>query len=125
MVKKKKTIIKKKSVKKKKSTSRSKIFTDKKILDESGKAKETLLAYLNLINETFPYDSFYADAASDETVFAVNEPDEIKMTELGVEIAHALLNCEIPKNKIKEHLKKTEPISSYPEVINKILTRIK
>lgn len=98
---------------------------NKKILDESGKAKETLLAYLNLINETFPYDSFYADAASDETVFAVNEPDEIKMTELGVEIAHALLNCEIPKNKIEEHLKKTEPISSYPEVINKILTRIK
>jgi hypothetical protein len=96
----------------------------KKLYDDSNGSKDILPAYLELIDQTFPYDSFYADAASDDAVFAENEPDETEMTELGVKIARALLNCGVPKNKIEEHLKKTEPISSCPELIDRILIHI-
>jgi hypothetical protein len=82
---------------------------------------ESLRACFELLNSTFPYDMYYADAASDKTEFATATPDEETVKRVGLQLVQALHSCGFEGEELRTQLEATEFFKCSPELIEEIL----
>lgn len=83
---------------------------------------ETLRACFELLNSTFPYDMYYADAADDKTQFATSPPDEETVRQVGIQLVRALRSCGFVGAALRKQLEVAEFFQCSPELIEEILT---
>jgi hypothetical protein len=94
----------------------------KALLKNLPKARtEALRACFELLNSTFPYDMYYADAASDKTEFATAAPDEETVRHVGRQLVQALHACGFEGEELRTKLEATEFFKCSPELIEEIL----
>jgi hypothetical protein len=82
---------------------------------------EALRACFALINSTFPYDMYYADAADDRTEFDNAGPDEETVKQVGIQLVRALRSCGFSGDKLREQLKASEFFTCSPELFEALL----
>ena len=80
-----------------------------------------LRACLELLDATFPYDMYYADAANDGSEFATAAPDEATVERVGREIVGALRACGFDGAELRKHLEGSEFFKHSPEMTDRIL----
>jgi hypothetical protein len=83
---------------------------------------KALRACLELINSTFPYDMYYADAADDKTEFDRAGPDERTVREVGTQLVRALRSCGFTGDKLREQLRTSEFFTCSPEFFEELLS---
>jgi hypothetical protein len=89
--------------------------------DLSAEQAECLQACLELLNSTFPYDMYSADAANDKTEFEQSEPSEYTISSVGVQLVRALRSCGFEGQELRQQLENAEFYKCPPEVIEEIL----
>ena len=82
---------------------------------------ETLHACFELLNSTFPYDMYYADAADDKTHFANSVPDDETIRNVGLQLVRALRSCGFNGVELRRQLENAEFFSCSEELIDEIL----
>lgn len=82
---------------------------------------QCLRACFVLINSTFPYDMYYADAADDKTEFDDAGPDENTVRQVGTQLVRALRSCGFNGEKLREQLRSTEFFVCSPALIEELL----
>jgi hypothetical protein len=80
-----------------------------------------LRSCLALINSTFPYDMYYADAADDKTEFDSAGPDEHTVREVGAQLVRALRSCGFSGDKLREQLRASEFFTCSSELFEELL----
>lgn len=83
---------------------------------------DRLRASFFLLNSTFPYDMYYADAADDKTKFPTSGPSEDVVLKVGSQLVLALRSCGIKETELRKNLENSEFFTCSPELIEKILT---
>jgi hypothetical protein len=76
---------------------------------------------LRLINETFPYDLFFADAASDTTEFEKPDYEEAQVRMVAVQLIDALRACGFEGEELRKQMLKTEAYPFSPRLIDELL----
>lgn len=95
----------------------------KALLKDLPKAQvESLRACFELLNSTFPYDMYYADAADDKTEFAASGPDEETVRQVGIQLVRALCSCGFAGAELRKQLENAEFFKCSPEMIEEILS---
>ena len=87
----------------------------------SSEWSERLVSSIKLIDGSFPYDMFYADAANDQTEFAEAFADEEQLRQIALQLVEAFRECGYSDSDIRERLAMTEPTSSRPDIISSLL----
>jgi hypothetical protein len=82
---------------------------------------DTLRACFELLNSTFPYDMYYADAANDQTEFAQSEPSQEVIKQVGVQLVIALRSCGYEGPQLREQLAGVEFFKCSPQLLEEIL----
>jgi hypothetical protein len=82
---------------------------------------DTLRAMFELINSTFPYDMYYADAADDKTEFATSAPDENTVKQVGIQLVQALRSCGFEGDQLRAQLGNAEFFKCSDEMLEEIL----
>lgn len=90
----------------------------KGLTDPQAKA---LRACFELVNSTFPYDMYYADAADDKTEFDNAGPDEDTVREVGTQLVRALRSCGFSGDKLRERLRASEFFTCSPQLFEELL----
>lgn len=85
------------------------------------KQVESLRACFQLLNSTFPYDMYYADAADDKTEFACSGPNEETIRLVGIQMVQALRSCGFDGVELRKQLENAEFYKCSPEMIEEIL----
>lgn len=80
-----------------------------------------LKSCLNLINQSFPFDSYYADVACDEVELNLIENDTEKTRSMCAHIIEALRCCGFETEDIRKKVLKTEIPGATEAIINEIL----
>jgi hypothetical protein len=94
----------------------------KALLKDLPKARvDSLRACFELLNSTFPYDMYYADAADDKTAFATSGPDEETVRQVGFHLVRALHSCGFEGAELRKQLENAEFFKCSPELIEEIL----
>ena len=94
----------------------------KALLKDLPKAEvESLRACFELLNSTFPYDMYYADAADDKTEFATCGPEEETVRQVGIQLVRALRSCGFDGTELRKQLQSAEFFSCSPELIEELL----
>ena len=92
------------------------------LLHELSETKiQCLRACFELINTTFPYDMYYADAANDKTEFDNAGPDLDTVKRVGVQLVRALRSCGFDGDKLREQMRVTEFFNCPPVLLDEIL----
>ncbi len=92
------------------------------LLKELSDAKiRCLRACFELINSTFPYDMYYADAADDKTEFDNEGPGEDTVREVGRQLVRALRSCGFSGDKLRDQMRATEFFNCTPELFEELL----
>jgi hypothetical protein len=92
------------------------------LLKELSEAKvQCLRACFELINSTFPYDMYYADAADDKTEFDNAGPDEETVREVGIQLVRALRSCGFNGDQLREQLRTAEFFNCSPQLFEELL----
>ena len=81
----------------------------------------SLRACFELLNSTFPYDMYYADAADDKTQFATSLPDEETIREVGVQLVLALRSCGFQGAELRRQLENAEFFQCSTKLVDEIL----
>jgi hypothetical protein len=76
---------------------------------------------LRLINETFPHELFFADAASDTTEFDKPEHGEEEVRQAAVQLIDALRFCGFVGDDLRKQLQNTEAYPFPRELIDELL----
>jgi hypothetical protein len=79
---------------------------------------------LRLVNETFPYELFFADAASDTVEFEKPEYDEEEVRLAAVQLIDALRSYGFEGVDLRKQLLRTEAFPFPPELIDELLPEI-
>lgn len=82
---------------------------------------QCLRACFDLINTTFPYDMYYADAANDKTEFDNDSPDLDTVKRVGVQLVRALRSCGFKGDKLREQMRVTEFFNCSPVLFDEII----
>lgn len=82
---------------------------------------QALRACFELINSTFPYDMYYADAADDKTEFDNAGPDEETVRKVGTQLVRALRSCGFSGDKLREQLRASEFFTCSPQLFEELL----
>jgi hypothetical protein len=82
---------------------------------------QCLRACFELINSTFPYDMYYADAADDKTEFDTVGPTEDTIRQVGIQLIRALRSCGFTGDKLREQLQSTEFFVCSPKLMEDLL----
>jgi hypothetical protein len=82
---------------------------------------DTLRACFELLNSTFPYDMYYADAANDKTEFAHSEPTQETIKQVGIQLVIALRSCGYEGTQLREQLAGVEFFKCSPQLLEEIL----
>lgn len=82
---------------------------------------DAMRACLELINTTFPYDMYYADAANDKTEFAELTPGKEQIVRVGTQLVRALKSCGFSGQGLRNKLSEVEFFKCSPEIIDEIL----
>jgi hypothetical protein len=82
---------------------------------------QTLRACFELINSTFPYDMYYADAADDKTEFDTAGPDEETVRKVGTQLVRALRSCGYSGDNLREQLRASEFFTCSPQLFEELL----
>lgn len=87
----------------------------------SDSKSQWLRACFKLINSTFPYDMYYADAANDKTEFDGTGPDADTIRQVGTKLVQALRSCGFTGDKLREQLRASEFFNCTPELFEELL----
>lgn len=82
---------------------------------------ERLRACFALVNSSFPYDSYYADAANDQVEFDTAPPSEETIRQVGFQLVQALRSCGCEEDGLRASLETTEFFRCTPDLIEQIL----
>ena len=82
---------------------------------------QCLRACFVLINSTFPYDMYYADAADDKTEFDNAGPDEDTVRHVGTQLVRALRSCGFTGEKLRDQMRAAEFFNCTPETFEELL----
>jgi hypothetical protein len=82
---------------------------------------DALRALFELINSTFPYDMYYADAADDKTEFATASPDQDTIKQVGIQLVRALRACGFEGEQLRAKLENAEFFKCSDELLEEIL----
>jgi len=94
----------------------------KGLLKDLPKARvESLRACFELLNSTFPYDMYYADAADDKSEFDVDGPSDETVRQVGIQLVRALRSCGFEGPELRQQLQGAEFFNCSPELIEEIL----
>ena len=94
----------------------------KGLLKDLPKARvEGLRACFELLNSTFPYDMYYADAADDKSEFDVDGPSDETIRQVGIQLVRALRSCGFEGPELRQQLQGAEFFNCSPELIEEIL----
>jgi hypothetical protein len=94
----------------------------KALLKDLPKARvESLRACFELLNATFPYDMYYADAADDKTEFATPGWDDERVRQVGIQLVRALRSCGFDGPELRRQLENAEFFKCSSELIEEIL----
>lgn len=74
----------------------------------SNSTADCLRAWFELVNSTFPYDMYYADAANDKTEFHTLEPDSNTIKNVGTQLVRALKECGFHQDEICDKIRTSE-----------------
>jgi hypothetical protein len=91
------------------------------ILELSETKVQGLRSCFELINTTFPYDMYYADAADDKTEFDNAGPDLDTVKQVGLQLVRALRSCGFTGDKLREQMRATEFFNCPPELFEELL----
>jgi hypothetical protein len=92
------------------------------LLHELSETKiQCLRACFELINTTFPYDMYYADAANDKTEFDNEGPDLDTVKRVGIQLVRALRSCGFSGDRLREQMRGTEFFNCPPVLFEEIL----
>jgi hypothetical protein len=80
-----------------------------------------LKIYLRLLNETFPFDMYYADAAGDNIEFEDICPDDEEIKRVALQMIKALQICGFKGQELRDQLQKTEAYPFPIDLIDKLL----
>jgi hypothetical protein len=95
----------------------------KALLKDIPKAQsDSLHACLELINSTFPYDMYYADAADDKTEFAESAPEEETVRQVGIQLVRALRSCGFEGADLRKQLEGAEFFKCSAQMLEEILS---
>lgn len=76
---------------------------------------------LRLINETFPHELFFADAASDTAEFETPTHEEAEIRQIAVQLIDALRMCGYEGEELRKQLLKTEAFPFPSKLIDELL----
>jgi hypothetical protein len=82
---------------------------------------ESLRACFELLNSTFPYDMYYADAADDKIEFENSGPSEDTIRQVGTQLVRALRAYGFEGGELRKQLQSAEFFKCPPELIEEIL----
>ena len=82
---------------------------------------QCLRACFELINSTFPYDMYYADAADDKMELDTAAPDEERVRQVGIQFVHALRACGFSGETLREKLQSSEFYLCSPDLLEELL----
>ena len=87
--------------------------------DKKDDRASKLRACLRIIENSFPADAYFADAASDNVEFRSQDPERDR--EVLTELINALKGCGLKGSELRGALKKTEYPSLPPELVDELL----
>ncbi len=90
--------------------------------DMPDEQSDRLRACLELVNSTFPYDMYYADAADDKTEFAESAPGDETVRQVGLQLVKALRSCGFDGAELRKQLENAEFFKCSPEMLEEILS---
>jgi hypothetical protein len=82
---------------------------------------DSLRACFELLNSTFPYDMYYADAADDKTEFDSSGPDEETVRHVGIQLVRALRSCGFDGEELRRQMENAEFFKCSPEMMEELL----
>jgi len=82
---------------------------------------QTIRACFELINSTFPYDMYYADAADDKMEFDNAGPKEEIVRQVGIQLVRALRSCGYSGQALREQLQTSEFFTCSPQLFEELL----
>jgi hypothetical protein len=98
----------------------------KNLLNKNQKdISEKLAASIELINKTFPYDLYFADAANDKNEFHEDTPSKEVIINTIEHVMNAYLDFGFNLDEIFEKLEKTEIPGATPELIKEVIKSYK
>ena len=82
---------------------------------------QQLRSCFQLIDQSFPFDAYYADVASDDVELEAYDVDEDKTRSACQHVIEALRACGFKPEKIRKHMLKTEIPGATVKLIDEIL----
>jgi len=82
---------------------------------------DSLRACFELLNSTFPYDMYYADAADDKTEFVTSLPLEETIRQVGIQLVNALRSCGFEGAELRNQMQNAEFFKCSNELLAEIL----
>ena len=91
------------------------------------RAAPILERFVQMIEDSFPFDSVYADMASDRRTESVESQEEIedRLLEIAGQLLGALATTPEARSLMLERLHLLEPFNKHPQVTTRIKEKLK